>query len=138
MLKFYTFYILLFLFQITQSCCYEKQDLLFIIKNNPINFSEPKEEEKNINLSITNELGLLGIGMIKLYQILLSSQTAPVCNFFPSCSQFGLLAIDKYGIILGILLTSDRVLRCNGLDTESYEQHRPTGRYYDPVEGYIP
>ncbi len=35
------------------------------------------------------------------------------CRFYPSCSQYSKLAIEKHGIVSGILLTLMRLLRCN-------------------------
>ena len=35
------------------------------------------------------------------------------CQFFPSCSQYGAIAINKKGPILGLFATSDRIIRCN-------------------------
>ncbi len=35
------------------------------------------------------------------------------CRFNPTCSEYGVQAITKYGIIKGGLMTSWRVLRCN-------------------------
>ncbi|MFA5318405.1 MAG: membrane protein insertion efficiency factor YidD [Patescibacteria group bacterium] len=35
------------------------------------------------------------------------------CRFYPSCSEYGIRAIDKYGIIGGGIKTIWRILRCN-------------------------
>ncbi len=35
------------------------------------------------------------------------------CRFYPTCSDYGIQAIEKYGIIKGGLMTSWRILRCN-------------------------
>ncbi len=35
------------------------------------------------------------------------------CRFYPSCSQYGVEAIEKYGVIKGGLMTSWRIIRCN-------------------------
>jgi len=35
------------------------------------------------------------------------------CRFYPSCSEYGVEAITKYGIVKGGLMTSWRILRCN-------------------------
>jgi putative membrane protein insertion efficiency factor len=35
------------------------------------------------------------------------------CRFYPTCSEYGVQAITKYGIIKGGLMTSWRILRCN-------------------------
>jgi len=53
------------------------------------------------------------IAMIKIYQKYLSPLKGTKCPYFPSCSQYGLEAIEKHGVIKGTLLTSWRILRCN-------------------------
>ena len=35
------------------------------------------------------------------------------CHFYPSCSEFGIEAVQKHGVIKGLLKTFYRVLRCN-------------------------
>lgn len=63
----------------------------------------------------------LVVRLIKIYQKTLSFDHGPLkavyphgfCRFNPSCSQYGVEAIEKYGIIKGGLMTSWRILRCN-------------------------
>ncbi len=63
----------------------------------------------------------LVVKLIKIYQKTLSFDHGPLkaayphgfCRFYPSCSQYGVEAIEKYGIIKGGLMTSWRILRCN-------------------------
>jgi len=74
-------------------------------------------------------------GAIIIYQRVISPQQGGVCNFEPSCSQFTLLSIKKYGIIEGILMTSDRLQRCHYCVAGEYH-FRPGGRFYDPVENH--
>ncbi|MEE1086919.1 MAG: membrane protein insertion efficiency factor YidD [Schaedlerella sp.] len=52
------------------------------------------------------------IGLLRFYQMYISGPT-PHCRFFPTCSQYGIEAIEKYGIVKGGLLTAWRILRCN-------------------------
>jgi uncharacterized protein len=57
------------------------------------------------------------IGLIKLYQVTLS----PVihflfrtnCKFRPTCSEYSVMAIRKYGVLRGIYKGTCRVFRCN-------------------------
>jgi putative membrane protein insertion efficiency factor len=51
--------------------------------------------------------------LIRAYQLLISSWLPPMCRFTPSCSQYAILAFDKYGIIKGFYLTLKRIARCN-------------------------
>lgn len=51
--------------------------------------------------------------LIRAYQLLISSWLPPTCRYTPSCSQYGITAVSKYGIIKGLFLTLKRILRCN-------------------------
>jgi hypothetical protein len=61
------------------------------------------------------------IVLIKIYQKTLSFDHGPLkmfyphgfCRFTPTCSEYGLEAIRKYGVIKGGFMTAWRVLRCN-------------------------
>ncbi len=55
------------------------------------------------------------IYMIKLYQRFLSPLKRPCCRYYPSCSQYAVLAIEKYGALRGSLKALLRLLRCNPL-----------------------
>jgi putative component of membrane protein insertase Oxa1/YidC/SpoIIIJ protein YidD len=86
------------------------------------------------------EYRLLFLAAIRVYQSTLSSQDMSVCNFTPSCSHFGQEAIRKAGLIRGLLLTSDRLQRCNGsgFRSKDYYNYDPvSGKLLDPVERYI-
>jgi putative membrane protein insertion efficiency factor len=62
------------------------------------------------------------IGLIKFYRKYLSGlKTASCCKYFPTCSQYGLEAIEKYGALKGGLLTVWRILRCNPFSKGGYD-----------------
>ena len=52
------------------------------------------------------------IGMIKVYQMITFSSHSK-CRFVPSCSNYGIEAISRYGSIKGGLMTIKRIIRCN-------------------------
>lgn len=87
-----------------------------------------------------NEPSLLMLGGIRFYQLFISSQDMPVCNFIPTCSNFSFQAIRRFGPIKGLLLTSDRLQRCHGLAHlyagTIYEVDQSSGKLKDPVERY--
>ena len=61
----------------------------------------------------------------------------PACNFQPSCSQFGVDALRRYGLLRGGLLTVDRLMRDTRMAMRKhYRQDRQTERFLDPVETY--
>ncbi len=43
------------------------------------------------------------------------------CIYIPTCSQYGIEAIEKYGVIKGGYLTTKRILRCNPLSKGGYD-----------------
>ena len=54
------------------------------------------------------------IRLIRMYQKYLSPlKTRWHCIYIPTCSQYGIEAIEKYGVLKGGLLTAWRILRCN-------------------------
>ncbi|MCK5431007.1 MAG: membrane protein insertion efficiency factor YidD [Anaerolineales bacterium] len=60
-------------------------------------------------------------GMIRLYQVTLSKITPHSCIFQPTCSQYGIEAIKKHGIIKGCWLTFKRICRCNPWNEGRYD-----------------
>ncbi len=82
----------------------------------------------------TNELQMLFSGLFLGYKSLLSSQDGASCTFTPSCSEYGMIAVKKKGVLLGTISTFDRLTRCNGLSPEKYARDTKTGLYIDPVD----
>ncbi|MCY3723489.1 MAG: membrane protein insertion efficiency factor YidD [Candidatus Poribacteria bacterium] len=113
----------------------EAADLTFIRKVNPITMPRAQETVR-FNPQAPSELKLVAVGLIRLYQKFVSSQDGPSCNFHPTCSHFGMACIQEYGLGRGILLTADRLLRCNGSQTQHYHKDEITGKYIDPVSNY--
>ena len=113
----------------------EAADLAFIRKVNPMTRPKPKESIR-FNPKDTSELKIVATGLIRLYQKFISSQDGPTCNFRPTCSRFGMACIQEYGVARGILLTADRLLRCNGSQSQHYHKDSVTGKYIDPVSDY--
>lgn len=52
---------------------------------------------------------------IRFYQRAISPWLPPSCRFTPSCSQFAVEAILRYGVWIGLLKTTARLLRCQPL-----------------------
>ena len=50
---------------------------------------------------------------IKLYQILLSPLIGPSCRFTPTCSNYAIEAINKYGPFKGFWLAIKRISKCH-------------------------
>ena len=51
--------------------------------------------------------------LIRMYQLTLSPMFGPRCRFYPSCSHYGMEAIDKHGALRGSWLTMKSIGRCH-------------------------
>ncbi len=61
------------------------------------------------------------IATIKFYRNYLSPYKLQCCRFYPSCSEYTIDAIEKYGIFFGILKGLRRILRCHPLSPGGYD-----------------
>ncbi len=62
----------------------------------------------------------LSIKLIKLYKkIPLKSHNR--CKFLPTCSDYALIALEKYGFVKGTYLTVKRILKCNPFSKGGYD-----------------
>jgi putative membrane protein insertion efficiency factor len=68
-------------------------------------------------------IGAVFIALIKVYQHFISPLLGASCRYTPTCSQYGVEAIKKYGAFKGGWLTMKRIARC----------HPWGGHGYDPV-----
>ena len=60
------------------------------------------------------------IGMIRVYQMIpFTSHNS--CKFIPTCSNYGIEAINRYGSIKGSILTIKRIIRCNPFCKGGYD-----------------
>ncbi len=56
---------------------------------------------------------LILIGLVRVYQLVVSPLLGPRCKYYPSCSHYGLEALRRHGALKGTALATWRVLRCN-------------------------
>lgn len=59
--------------------------------------------------------------MIRFYQTKISPLKKPCCKYVPTCSQYGLEAIERFGAFKGTILTVWRILRCNPFSRGGYD-----------------
>lgn len=59
--------------------------------------------------------------LISFYRKNISPLSPPCCRFIPTCSQYALEAIEKYGVLKGGLLALWRILRCNPFCKGGYD-----------------
>jgi uncharacterized protein len=58
---------------------------------------------------------------VRLYQAVISPLMPKVCRFYPSCSEYFVLAVHKYGPVRGVCKGVWRVCRCNPLSQGGYD-----------------
>jgi uncharacterized protein len=64
-------------------------------------------------------------GAIRFYQLALSPLVGPACRFYPSCSQYALLAIERFGVLHGTYLAARRLARCHPFHPGGYDPVPP-------------
>ncbi|HXO08041.1 MAG TPA: membrane protein insertion efficiency factor YidD [Solirubrobacteraceae bacterium] len=62
---------------------------------------------------MTKALRAVFVLPIRAYQWLLSPLLGPRCKYYPSCSEYAAQAVQRYGILRGLVLAGWRLLRCN-------------------------
>jgi putative membrane protein insertion efficiency factor len=65
--------------------------------------------------------GLAMIGLVRLYQICISPLLGNNCRYEPSCSQYFIQAVKKYGAISGAWRGFRRILRCHPFRAGGYD-----------------
>lgn len=56
---------------------------------------------------------LLGLALVRCYQVLISPLLPASCRYYPSCSSYAVQAIGRHGLVWGTALASWRLVRCN-------------------------
>jgi putative membrane protein insertion efficiency factor len=69
------------------------------------------------------------IFIIKIYQKVISPLTPPSCRFYPTCSHYGIEAIEKHGALKGAWLAVRRISKCHpfhegGFDPVPEKEHK--------------
>ena len=53
------------------------------------------------------------VGLVRLYQLLISPLLGPTCRYYPSCSAYAVQALTVHGAVRGSWLSVRRLLRCH-------------------------
>ena len=61
------------------------------------------------------------IYIVKLYQKLISPLKPRTCRFYPTCSEYSIKALEKYGALKGGYKSIKRILRCNPFNKGGYD-----------------
>jgi len=111
-----------------------KNDLEFIIINSKKVDSVVTNNLSSFSLDEINETKIVALGLIRLYQLFISSQDVPACQFTPTCSRFTSASIKRYGLLWGVIMGSDRLQRCHSFSRLYYPVDPETDRCIDPPE----
>ncbi|MHB8155817.1 MAG: membrane protein insertion efficiency factor YidD [Desulfocucumaceae bacterium] len=61
------------------------------------------------------------VGLIKLYRKFISPIKPPTCRFYPTCSQYAIESLERYGIIVGAFKALFRILKCHPFHPGGYD-----------------
>lgn len=66
-------------------------------------------------------MAALLIFLIRLYQKFISPFLPPRCRFYPTCSEYAVLVIARYGWSRGLYLAGKRLARCHPFNPGGYD-----------------
>lgn len=71
---------------------------------------------------VSTYLNMVLIGFVKFYKRYISPmKRTPSCKYIPTCSQYAIEALQKYGPLKGSFLAVKRILRCNPFSKGGYD-----------------
>ena len=68
------------------------------------------------------------IGLINIYKMIISPYLTPSCRYLPTCSEYTIECLKRYGLIKGILKSTKRILSCHPIKILG------GGEGFDPVD----
>ena len=63
----------------------------------------------------------LALSMLRFYKRWVSPSFAPSCRYVPTCSEYAMEAIDRYGVFRGGMMAAWRLLRCHPFVKGGYD-----------------
>ena len=64
------------------------------------------------------------IGLVRVYKLIISPHLSSSCRYTPTCSNYAVQALQKYGAVKGTILAIWRILRCNPWGPHGYDPPR--------------
>ncbi|MBU4534109.1 MAG: membrane protein insertion efficiency factor YidD [Eubacteriales bacterium] len=61
------------------------------------------------------------VGVIRTYQVCISPYLPSSCRFYPTCSEYAIQAIRKYGLVRGGFMAGRRICRCHPFSPGGYD-----------------
>jgi uncharacterized protein len=105
----------------------------------PGNSARPVQYRRQSWLARYNPVSLMLKGTLLGYQRLMSQQLARSCPYQLTCSNFSKGAIEQYGLVKGVFLSADRIMRCNQiglLDVPPVDVDPTDGTIIDSLSRY--
>ena len=75
----------------------------------------------------------LVLAPIRFYSRVISPALPPRCKYHPSCSAYAVQAVERYGILRGLVLATWRVLRCNPFSYGGYDPPEAQTLFREPA-----
>lgn len=100
-----------------------------IFRNDPDDEATQPEKETLKEEETKPPLTSAMVATIGVYKNFISPLLPPACRFLPTCSQYGVQAIEEFGPAKGAILTAWRLLRCSPFGGKGYDPPR-----WPPVE----
>jgi uncharacterized protein len=75
------------------------------------------------------------VGMVRFYQAFISPMSPPSCKYYPSCSQYAVIAFRRHGALRGLGLALWRLLRCNPWSLGGVDDVPPARGEHTHAEG---
>jgi len=92
--------------------------------NNSYENTDNEEDSSTEESNDDNEKSSVSSGMVAaigVYKNFISPLLPPACRFVPTCSQYGVQAIEDFGATKGVILTAWRLLRCSPFGGRGYD-----------------
>jgi uncharacterized protein len=70
---------------------------------------------------MNNAPKIITLQLLRGYKWVLSPMLPPACRFVPSCSEYAMEAVERYGVLLGGWMAMIRLLRCHPLSRGGYD-----------------
>ena len=80
-----------------------------------------EEDQGSVEPEKSKEVTQAMVATIGFYKRFISPLLPPACRFFPTCSKYGVQAIEEFGPTKGCLLTAWRLMRCTPFGGKGYD-----------------
>lgn len=63
----------------------------------------------------------LVVSILRFYKKFISPALPDRCRFYPTCSEYAVAAVEKYGVLKGSIKSIYRIIRCNPFNKGGYD-----------------